>query len=191
MGLNWRKVNNLLHRDLGYFFFGMTVIYAISGIALNHLDDWDPNYVIRNEAVAISTADVWPGMEKNEVLDLLRSFDLDHGYKSHYYPSAGILKVFLRNGSFTLGLSDGSGRIETVTRRPVFFELNYLHYNHARAGWLWFSDLFAGALVIMAVTGLMVLRGKNGFRRRGIWFAVPGLLLPLAFILMYYFSGAS
>ncbi len=35
-----RTINNALHRYLGYFFFGMTVVYAFSGLALNHIHDW-------------------------------------------------------------------------------------------------------------------------------------------------------
>lgn len=191
MDFGWRKLNNLLHRDLGYFFFGMTIIYAVSGIALNHIDDWDPNYIIRNEAISVPAATLSGNMDRREVVEILQELGLESGYKSHYYPSEMLLKVFLRNGSLTLDISDGAGRLETVSRRAVFFELNYLHYNHARAGWLWFSDLFAAALVIMATTGLFVLRGKNGLRRRGVWLVIPGLLIPLGFILWYYLSGSA
>ena len=37
-----RKWIRVIHRDMGYIFFGMSLIYGISGIALNHLDDWNP-----------------------------------------------------------------------------------------------------------------------------------------------------
>src|ERR1700754_98954 len=32
------------HRDIGYFAVGLTVVYATSGLAVNHLKDWDPNF---------------------------------------------------------------------------------------------------------------------------------------------------
>ncbi len=43
--MNWRKWNRWIHRELGFLFFGMTIIYGISGIALNHscsptLESW-------------------------------------------------------------------------------------------------------------------------------------------------------
>jgi hypothetical protein len=41
------------HRDIGYFFAGLTVLYAISGVAVNHMEDWNPNYVIRREVVEV------------------------------------------------------------------------------------------------------------------------------------------
>ena len=29
----------MIHRDVGYLVVGLTLIYAISGIAVNHIDD--------------------------------------------------------------------------------------------------------------------------------------------------------
>jgi hypothetical protein len=40
--LTWRKWFRIIHRDFGYLFFGVTLVYAVSGIAINHLDDWNP-----------------------------------------------------------------------------------------------------------------------------------------------------
>jgi uncharacterized protein len=82
-------------------------------------------------------------------------------------------------------MSTGRGILEIGRRRPVFFEVNYLHYNHTKFLWTWFSDIFAGGLIVLAITGLFVLRGKNGFRKRGIWFVLVGVLIPLAFLLVY------
>ena len=33
-----------IHRDVGYLAVGLTLVYAISGLAINHIKDWDPNY---------------------------------------------------------------------------------------------------------------------------------------------------
>jgi len=41
-----RKLLRILHRDLGYFIVGMTVVYALSGIFLNHRHDFNPDYKI-------------------------------------------------------------------------------------------------------------------------------------------------
>ncbi len=50
-----RKLNRVTHRDIGYLITGLTIIYAISGVALNHMHDgnWNPNYII--EKTEIST----------------------------------------------------------------------------------------------------------------------------------------
>ena len=41
-----RKWSRILHRDIGFFFIGASIIYGLSGIALNHLKDWNPNYFV-------------------------------------------------------------------------------------------------------------------------------------------------
>src|SRR5262245_7279719 len=42
--LPWRRWLRSLHRDVGYLAVGMTVIYAGSGLAVNHIGQWDPNF---------------------------------------------------------------------------------------------------------------------------------------------------
>lgn len=39
----WRRWSIVLHRDVGYLATAMTLAYAISGIAVNHIADWNPN----------------------------------------------------------------------------------------------------------------------------------------------------
>jgi hypothetical protein len=40
----WRGWLRAIHRDFGYLAVGFTLIYALSGIAINHITDWDPNF---------------------------------------------------------------------------------------------------------------------------------------------------
>ena len=185
MKINWRKINNTLHRDVGYFFFGMTIIYALSGIALNHIAEWDPNYDIQNKTVQVDPNSLSSSMTTGGIKDLLNQLDVDKKIKKHYYPNPGMLKVFLHGGSLTLNTRSCKGFLETVDRRPIFYEVNYLHYNHTKFLWMWFSDLFAAGLILLAFTGLFVLRGKNSFRKRGVWFVAVGILVPLGFLLVY------
>jgi len=185
MKINWRKVNNVLHRDVGYFFVGMCIIYSLSGIALNHIDDWDPNYIIDNRSFQVEENAVHGSMTLKEVKGLIDRIGVDKGIKKHYYPNPGTLKVFLQGGSVTLNVQTGRGFLETVDRRPIFYEVNYLHYNHSKFLWTWFSDIFAVGLILLAITGLFVLKGKNGFKRRGIWFVVVGIVIPLVFLMFY------
>ena len=42
--LRWRPWLRALHRDIGYLAVGLTVVYALSGLAVNHIGDWDPNF---------------------------------------------------------------------------------------------------------------------------------------------------
>ena len=185
MKINWRKINNILHRDVGYFFFGMCIIYALSGIALNHIADWDPNYDIQIKTIKVDPASLGPSMTSEQIKLLLNQIDEDKKIKKPYYPNSRTLKVFLHGGSLTINTQSGKGTLETVNRRPIFYEVNYLHYNHSKFLWTWFSDLFAGGMILLALTGLFVLRGKNSFRKRGVWFVMIGVLIPLGFLLVY------
>ena len=49
----WRKWNKILHRDIGYLSVAMVVIYGVSGIAVNHIGDWKPNYDLSKKIVEI------------------------------------------------------------------------------------------------------------------------------------------
>jgi hypothetical protein len=60
--MNWRKWNFALHRDIGYLCVGLTILYAISGVAVNHVDDWNPSYEISKESISIGK------VERDEVI---------------------------------------------------------------------------------------------------------------------------
>jgi hypothetical protein len=75
--------------------------------------------------------------------------------------------------------------METKTPLYVIKEFNLLHYNNIKKMYTWFSDLYAVALILLAITGLFVLRGKNGIIRRGAWLTAIGIILPALFLLYY------
>ncbi len=179
----WRKWFRVIHRDFGYLFFGVTLVYAISGIAINHLDDWNPNYVITTEDIQTELS---PGASKAEIIKMLEENEEDKNYKNHYFPDNTNLKVFLKNGSVYVNLNSGRGLIEKNMRRPVFREMNYLHYNPVK-WWTWFSDLYAGALIALAITGIFLVRGKKGITGRGAWLTILGIIIPIIYLLIYYY----
>ena len=49
-----RKWSRLIHRDLSFFFAGMVLIYAISGIVMNHRDTINPNFSIERKEYKIA-----------------------------------------------------------------------------------------------------------------------------------------
>lgn len=180
-----RKWSRILHRDIGYFFIGTTIIYALSGIALNHMSDWNPNY-----SVEVKTFHSELPLDKSDQIRshidlLLEEIDHKENYKQHYYPDPGTLKIFLRGGSSVLiDVASGNGRAEFLKRRVVFYESNYLHYNPNRI-WTWFSDVFAAALLLFAVTSFFMVKGKKGITGRGGLYTLLGILLPLLFLWIY------
>lgn len=44
------------------------------------------------------------------------------------------------------------------------------------------ADIYAVVLLILAVTGLFVLKGKKGITGRGAWLTGAGILVPVIFL---------
>jgi len=183
MQFNWRKWNRVIHRDLGYFFFGMVVIYCLSGIAINHRADWNPNYIITTWELQIDTNQ---DFNKETIKSIIEDYDIDSKYLNHYKPSADELKVFLKDGSLSVNMNTGYAWLELSKKRPIFKAMNYLHYNPV-VYWTWYSDIFSGALIIIALSGLFIIKGKKGITRRGAWLTVFGIVLPLIFLILFYY----
>lgn len=178
-----RRLNNIIHRDVGYFFAGATVIYAISGLAVNHHSDWDPNFIIQRQSVQVEAPVEQESVTKEWVNGVLAPLGETDHYRSHDFPSDSKVKIYLDDGSVFLSLASGEGEYEVVKRRPVLYHLNYLHLSPKKA-WLIFSDLFAVGLLVIVGTGMFVLKGKNGITGRGAVLAGAGLAIPIVFMLL-------
>lgn len=186
--MNWRRINNALHRDLGYLCFALTVIYAISGVAVNHIADWNPNYRLERQTSALAAADLAAikgrrGAElAGAVLAKLRETGTMKGF---FQDDAESIRIFVEGNTINLNLASGQVVQEKVATRPVLHQMNFLHLNHPKKLWTWFADLYAVALLFLAVSGLFVLRGKKGITGRGAWLTGLGLLTPLLFLWLY------
>jgi hypothetical protein len=88
-------------------------------------------------------------------------------------------------GWIYVDLNTGEAQMEHKNPRYVIREFNLLHYNNIKKWFTWFSDLYAVALMLLAITGLFVLRGKNGIVGRGAWLTAIGIIIP-ALILLFY-----
>ena len=180
-----RKINRAIHRDLGYFFTGMIIIYAFSGIALNHRNDWNPNYSITARTLTVDVPESINSNEEQAIKEILLQIDEEDSYRKHYFPSDNEIKIFLKEGgSIVVNLNSGKSFYEELKKRPFFFEVNFLHYNPGNA-WKWFSDIFSIALILLGISGLFILKGKNGILQRGALLTIAGIIVPLILLFMY------
>lgn len=182
----FRKWCRLLHRDLSYPFAGMLLVYAVSGIALNHKSTFNSQYDVSVKDYAL--AEPLPMRElidRQVVADrILRGIGEEDNYTKHYFPNDSTLKVFLKSGSnVVVDLPTGHVTYERVRRRPVLGALSRLHYNPGSA-WTVFSDVFACAMIVVILTGLLMLRGKHGLWGWGGVELLLGMAVPLAFMLI-------
>lgn len=183
-GTKVRKWSRAIHRDLSFFFAGIIVIYAISGIALNHKRDFNPNFSISRQEIKLDASfPMAPNIDKSAVDLLLVQIDEQSAYAKHYYYAEQKMKVFLKGGSsLDVDMNTGVAIYEKLQKRPFLNAFNKLHLNPSR-WWTWFSDIFAVALLIITITGMIILKGPKGFiGRGGIEFAI-GLMIPILFLL--------
>lgn len=170
------------HRDLGYFFAGLTVIYAVSGVAVNHIEDWNPNYVIRSEIEEVGELpEAGAAALGGEVLERM---EIVEEPKSVVRMAPDELKVFLDGRTLTVSLPSGRVVDEVAGRRFAFFEVNYLHLNHGKGFWTWFADLYAAGLLALACTGIFIITGKKGLGGRGRRLLVAGLAVPIVYLVV-------
>ena len=163
-----RRWSRNVHRELSFFFSGMLLIYAVSGLVMNHRDTINPNYSVEQRRYVVGEPlPARDRLTRDDVVRLLAPLDEADNYTKHYFPESDVLKVFLKGGSsLTVRLSDGEAFYEKLTRRPVLGAMTRLHYNPGR-WWTWFSDLFAVGLVAIVASGLLLLKGPKGLRGRG------------------------
>ena len=171
-----------VHRDLGYFFAALTVIYAVSGVAVNHVEDWNPSY--RMETLRHDVG-VLPAGDATEVgTEVLRRLAIGEPATSAVRVGDRLIKVFLPDRSLTVALPEGTVVEERRRRRPLLFEANFLHLNRGKGWWTWFADAYAAGLAALALTGIFILKGRKGLPGRGKWLLLAGLAVPLLFLLL-------
>jgi len=182
--MNLSKFNRVTHRDIGYLIAGLTIIYAISGIALNHKNNWNPNYIFDSRSFTINSPIIRDSFNNETALSILKSINADSEYKTFYFPTGNKVTLFIDGGYVSINSVTGEGVIEKVSKRPVFYQLNFLHYNPGR-WWKYFSDIFCVALILVTVTGLFIIKGRNGITKRGAILTITGIILPLLFLFIY------
>lgn len=181
-----RKLARAIHRDLSFFFAGVIIIYAVSGICLNHKRDFNSNYSLKR--YDISLTGTFPvqmsSVDRETVEDYISQLPDKETYTRHSAVGEDGMKIFFKGGSsLDIDLSDGSAVYEKLRKRPVLGAFSRLHYNPS-AWWTWFSDIFAVCLIIITVTGIVMLKGPKGIWGRGGIELVAGMIIPLLFIFL-------
>lgn len=178
------KLNRVTHRDVGYLIAGLTIIYAISGIALNHKNNWNPNYIFDNRAFVTEVPVSKASFDDATALQILENIGIASDYKTFHFPTGNKVTIFIDGGLVQVNALTGDGIVEKISKRPLFYQLNFLHYNPGR-WWKYFSDIFCIALILVTITGMFIVKGKNGITKRGAILTIIGIILPLLFLFIY------
>lgn len=178
----WRAWLRAIHRDLGYVAIGFTVIYAISGIAMNHIDDWDPNFNASERTFQI--APIPDEASDDEATRLLATAaGTATNTPTEALRAGDEVRLTYANGTQVTAIG------ETVTvqqRSPRFFfrVAVWLHATRGKQAWKYISDVFALLLLYLAISGLFMIKGRLGLRWRGTILVGVGLAVPIAYIVL-------
>jgi hypothetical protein len=186
--VRWRHLFRVVHRDIGYVAVALTLAYGLSGIAVNHIDDWNPNYAYAERSVDIGPLPAGSLSDKEAFVVAALRLDPTQ-VRGHFQETATELRVFLVEGQEArVDMTTGRGSLKTITKRAVLFEVNALHLNNLKGIWTYVADIFALALMILALTGMTMMKGDRGLAGRGKYFVGAGLLIPIAFLIYMYSS---
>jgi hypothetical protein len=173
-----KLTNRQLHRDVAYFYVGLILAFSFSGIILNHRQSWYPTeYAYESEEIQLQM----PAGELTEetVKTLVAPFELE--YQSHRLRGNSLRVDFAGNNILEVNTENGEGVLEARRTVPFLGHTIKLHKSTDTA-WIWYSDIFGAGMILIAITGMLIPMGKNGFNKRGWKLMVAGLVFPLLFL---------
>ncbi len=177
--MNWRRILRIIHRDLGFFVVGITLVYSISGIILNHLGKSDPSFRIETKVLQFPA-----NLSDTELTALWQADKKLPSLKRIFRIDDNSSRLFLDGGIGVYNSSNGSLSYETHQKRMLVYWMNRLHYNKVK-GWSPVADFFAGSLILLAITGLFMVKGKKGLSGSGKWYLLIGILIPILYGLLF------
>jgi hypothetical protein len=178
--LRWRPWVRAIHRDVGYFSVGLTFIYAVSGLAVNHIADWEPNFrqVTRTHQLAAPL----PADDESLAASARALAGIEAPIREVFRAGDDALEVVFDRR--TLHVDTRSGRVVEEGQEPRFFlrAANWLHLNRGKKAWTLIADGYAGFLLLLSLTGLWMFPGRKGLLGRAGVIAVAGALVPALYV---------
>jgi hypothetical protein len=179
-----KKTFRNLHRDLGYFYIGLIVSFALSGLMMNHRDSWHPEkYTTETKAIEVKLP---AESEINEKFaeDLGKQLGIEDKFRRHNVKK-DVFKISFENHDVEIDMKTGKGEIVSFLKTPIISQSMKLHKNTSNF-WIYYSDIFALSLIVIALTGtIMIKGGKFSFKQRGWKLAVAGVIFPLLFLIFF------
>lgn len=161
---------------------GLTLVYAVSGIAVNHIDDWNPNYRFVRQH---ETFEPLPVTDRDTLVrQLVEVLELPGMPRESFRTAPHEVQLFYDGWSVEADVRAGEALVERPKERLLLRDANRLHLNQLGLLWTLAADAYAGVLAFLAVSGMFVLKGKRGLAGRGKWLVGAGLALPILVVLL-------
>lgn len=175
----WRAWLRAVHRDVGYLAVGFTVIYALSGIAMNHVDDWNYNYNASERTLTI--APVPDDVTDAEAAQLVAAAAGITGTPETVFRAGDEVRLEYANGTKVTAIAEAV-TVQEAKSRFFFRAAAWLHAAKGKQGWKYIADAYAVLLLYLAFSGLLMIKGKLGLKWRGLALVTVGLAIPVAYL---------
>lgn len=181
-GFKWRPWLRAAHRDVGYLLVGLTVIYALSGLAVNHIDDWNSNFVEYSRTHQLTG----PLPEEDAQLsqEVRRQLGIAAEADEVYWVDDHEVEILFDERTLTIDTKSGSVRDEGREARFFFRLANWLHLNRGKKAWTYIADGYAALLLMLALSGMFMIKGPKGLKGRGILLVAAGFAVPVAYVVL-------
>jgi hypothetical protein len=170
------------HRDIAYFFLGLIIAFSFSGIFLNHRQAWNPKrYTFDTKQFTI------PAVVKDSVNDTFiekftKSQNIEDPFR-RFQLTENNLRISYTMTDVDVDITTGEGKIIAYKTTPLLGQMTKLHVDTSK-WWIYYSDIFGIAMLVIGITGMFIEKGKNSFRSRGWKLALLGIVFPLIFLFL-------
>jgi hypothetical protein len=178
----------LLHIYTSMAGFTLVLLFAITGLTLNH-EDFGLSQPKVTKSTIVLPADVLEHPDRSVLGQRLREILGVRSPVTDYREDPDQIQVTLaapgHRTVVTVNRAQGEGEVETETR-GLFGKLDDLHKGFdSGPAWFWVIDLVAVLLTLSAVTGMVTLVTFRGRRRSGFVVAVLGVVSIVALYLIW------
>jgi hypothetical protein len=179
--VKFRNLSRNWHRDIAYFFVGLIISFSISGIALNHRRTFNSReFVYSAEPVKVQMPANAEDITEEFVQSILPVLDIGNKYEG-FQVRGNSLRVIYEDARAEIDLQTGEGEKEWTGRRIGLAEMADLHQT-TNPAWIWYSDIFGIAMILISISGMFISGGKTSFKKRGWKLSVVGVIFPLVFL---------
>jgi hypothetical protein len=171
------------HRDLAYFFLGLIIAFSFSGIFLNHRQVWHPRrYNYNSQEITLKQLIIKDSVNDKFIEAFTKEFAIDDNLR-RFSVDGDNLRISYINNDVQVDLTTGKGKIESYRTTPVLGQMTKLHVDTSK-WWIYYSDIFGLAMLVIACTGMFIQKGENSFWSRGWKLALVGIIFPLIFLFL-------
>lgn len=163
------RLMRVLHRDIGFFVIGLTVIYCISGFMLTYRD----TDFLKSETEVSKTIE--SGLAASQVVRAL------------HLKGVRVLGEDEQEVRFTGGTYNkqtGAAEYVSMELPSVLQSFNNLHFVSSKDSRHWFTALYAALLLFLAVSSFWMYKPGSKYFKRGLFISIAGFVVSAGLLMV-------